>query len=55
MNTAKVLLLRMKRDGRDELQLRQARECLERLQQADPGAGAVKRLSAMYREVASAT
>jgi tetratricopeptide (TPR) repeat protein len=54
MNTAKVLLLRMKRAGRDELQLRQVRECLERLQQLDPGAGAVQRLSALYREVAAA-
>jgi len=54
MNTAKVLLLRMRRDGRDERQLQQVRECLERLQQLDPAAGAVQRLSALYREVATA-
>lgn len=52
MNAAKVLLLRMQRDGPDADQLRQARECLLRLQQLDPAAGAVQRLAAMYRAVA---
>lgn len=53
MNTAKVLLLRMRRDGRDDDQLRQVRECLERLQAVEPAAGAVRRLSALYRELAA--
>lgn len=52
MNTAKVLLLYIKRDGCDELRLQQVRECLDRLQQLDPSAGSVQRLSALYREVA---
>ncbi|MGE4049204.1 MAG: response regulator [Acetobacteraceae bacterium] len=54
MNTAKVMLLRMKRDGRNDQYLRQAHECIERLRQQDPAAGAVQRLAALYREVASA-
>lgn len=53
MNTAKVLLLHMQRAGRDERQLEQVRECLQRLQQLDPAAGAVQRLSALYRDVAT--
>lgn len=51
MNTAKVLLVRMKRDGCDPQSLDQAHECLERLRQQDPASGAVQRLAALYREV----
>ncbi|MCC6209252.1 MAG: response regulator [Gammaproteobacteria bacterium] len=54
MNTAKVLLLRMKRDGGDEKNLRQAHECIERLRRQDPINGAVRRLALLYREVAGA-
>jgi DNA-binding response OmpR family regulator/Tfp pilus assembly protein PilF len=53
MNTVKVVLLRMKREGRDERSLQLVRECLERLQQLDPSAGTVQRLSALYRELAA--
>jgi len=52
MNMAKVLLLRMKRDGNDEHDMHQAHECIERLRRQDPVSSAVQRLATMYREAA---